>query len=246
MEQPQPPQPPPLPKQTEILHRHEPRKRNSSKVNLAISFVFHTVIIVGAVYFAARSGALGHKMKTIVATLEQKQKKPEPEKEKQKENKPEPPKVQEAKATTAPPRIAVAAVAPPPDTAAATVAPAATVIGDVDFSGGANVQAGDPNEVYKGLVQTALRSKWRRPEDTADDSYSAEVELNVDRNGKLGDYQWVRGSGDKHWDDSVKAALSQTKSVGAPPPKGFPSTFTVKFDVDTVPVDSNPLEVSSR
>lgn len=245
MGQPQTPQPPPPPKQSEILHRGEPRKRNSSKVNLTISFVFHAILVVGAAYFAARSGALGHKMKTIVATLEQKQKKPEPEKEKAKENKPEPAKVQEAKVAPAAPKMQVA-TAPPPDIAAPSAAPAAAVIGDVDFTGGSAVQASDPNDVYKGLVQDALRAKWRRPEDMADDNYSVEVQLTVDSKGNLGGYQWIQGSGDKRWDDSVKAALSQTKSINHAPPKGFPPTFNVRFDVDTVPVQSAPLEVSSR
>lgn len=246
MDQPQNPQPPPLPeKQPELLHRGEPRKRNSSKVNLTISFVFHTIIIVGAAYFAARSGALGHKLKALTVVTEKKPEK-EKEKEKPKENKPEPPKVQEVKAATAPPRTVVAAAAPPPESTAPAVAPAAVTIGDVDFNGGADVRAADPNDVYKSLVQDALRAKWRRPEDTPDDSYSVEVQLTVDSKGNLGNYQWIQGSGDKRWDDSVKAALAATKSINHSPPKGFPPTFTVKFDVDNVPVTSNPLEVSSR
>ena len=40
------------------------RKRNSSKVNLIVSVVFHAVLIGALFYFAAREGMLGKKLKT--------------------------------------------------------------------------------------------------------------------------------------------------------------------------------------
>ena len=43
------------------------RKKNSSKVNLTISFIFHGILVGAVFYFAAREGMLGKKMKTIVA-----------------------------------------------------------------------------------------------------------------------------------------------------------------------------------
>jgi hypothetical protein len=43
------------------------KKRNSSKVNLLISFIFHTLIVVVMFYFAARQGLLGKQMKKIAS-----------------------------------------------------------------------------------------------------------------------------------------------------------------------------------
>ena len=35
----------------------------------------------------------------------------------------------------------------------------------------------DPNVIYKGLVEHALRSRWNRPEDIADENFVAEVNV---------------------------------------------------------------------
>ena len=39
------------------------KKRNSSRVNLTISAVFHGLIIAALIYFAARQGYLGKKLR---------------------------------------------------------------------------------------------------------------------------------------------------------------------------------------
>src|SRR5438477_9510679 len=90
------------------------KKRNSSKVNLTISFIVHAVLVGALVFFAARQGILGKKLKELTVTMVPKEKKPEPPKEKPVEPKVEPPKPEEA------PKLAVAQpksetpVAPPP------------------------------------------------------------------------------------------------------------------------------------
>jgi TonB family protein len=61
----------------------------------------------------------------------------------------------------------------------------------------------------------------------------AEVELSVDAKGRVTEYRWLKGSGDKRWDDSVKAVVAQTTALSRPPPKGFPDKFPVRFDVET-------------
>ena len=38
----------------------------------------------------------------------------------------------------------------------------------------------DPVQLYKGYLEYTLRSKWNRPENLADDSFSAEVGVDVD------------------------------------------------------------------
>jgi len=43
-----------------MIPQSQPRRqRNSSKVNLLISFAFHAVLVIVLLYFAARSGMLG-------------------------------------------------------------------------------------------------------------------------------------------------------------------------------------------
>lgn len=214
------------------------KKRNSSKVNLIFSAIFHGVIIVVVFFFAAREGLIGKKLKQLAVTMVPKEKKPEPPKEKPPEPKVEPPKpAQAAKPAEAPPRVETAAAPPPPPVEAAPMAaPSAVNLPDINFSDGAkDVQSiSDPNGIYKALVEHTLRSRWNRPEDMADDNFAAEVEVNVDGAGKVNNYRWLSGSGDKRWDDSVRAALDQTKALSRPPPKGFPQRFNVRFDVESL------------
>ena len=62
-----------------MLPGSEKRKtRNSAKVNLFLSLTFHSLIVVGIFYFAAREGILGNNMKTFAVSLVEPEKKPEP------------------------------------------------------------------------------------------------------------------------------------------------------------------------
>ena len=209
------------------------KKRNSSKVNLSISFVFHSILVIGLFIFAAREGMLGKKLKEITVTLAPKEKKPEPPKEKPPEPKVEPPKPAEAPklAVAPPPRVETAP--PPPAQDAPAVAPAAVNLPSFDFSDGAKAvqSVADANGLYKGLVEHALRSRWNRPEDISDDQYVAEVQLDIDVEGKVTGSRWLKVSGNMRWDNSVKAAVAATKMISRPPPKGFPGTFVARFDV---------------
>ena len=60
--------------------------KNSSKANLTISAIVHGLIIVAIIYFAAREGFLGKKVKSILVTKIV-EKKPEPEKPKEPDRK---------------------------------------------------------------------------------------------------------------------------------------------------------------
>lgn len=214
----------------------ERKRTNSSKVNLTISFVFHGILILVVFFFAAREGMLGKKLKQLSVTMTR-EKKPEPPKEKPPEPKVEPPKTEQANKMNVPQPKVDTASAPPP--AAGLVppaaAPAAVSLPAFSFSDGAKAveTISDPNGIYKALVEHTLRSRWNRPEDIADDTYVAEIELNVDSKGRVADSRWLKGSGDKRWDDSVKAVIAQTKVISRPPPKGFPEKFVVRFDVET-------------
>jgi TonB family protein len=221
------------------------KKSNSSKVNLIISAVFHTVLVGAIFYFAAKEGLLGKKLKELTVTME-KVKKPEPPKEK-----PEPPKVdqpkQEAKVNVPQPRTQAVATPPPAASdAAPTVAPAAAVLPAFSFDEGARqVQSiSSPNDIYKALVEHTLRSYWNRPEDMADDSFTANVELTIDKSGYVSDSRWINGSGNARWDATVKQAVAQVKAITRPPPKGFPEKFVVRFDVESTRTEA--IELGSR
>ena len=205
------------------------KKRNSSKVNLMISFSFHALIVLVALYFAARQGLLGKQMKKI--SIEMVKVKP-PEKPKEPEKpKLEPPKVETPKPE--PPKLVEETKsAPPPVSGAPTVAPPAAELPSFEFEGGKAVEtSSDPVHLYKGYLEYALRSKWQRPENMADDSYVAEVEVTVDRKGQISDPLWEKGSGDTKWDESVKEVFKVVKSMDRPPPTNFPSRVIVRFDV---------------
>src|SRR5947209_20367250 len=82
------------------------KKKNSSKVNLTISTIVHAALVGALVFFAAKEGLLGKKLKQLTVTMVPKEKKPEPPKEKPQEPKPESPKPAESpKATPQAPRV---------------------------------------------------------------------------------------------------------------------------------------------
>jgi len=229
---------------------HGRRKRNSSKVNLIVSVVFHSVLVLGIFFLAAREGMLGKKLKEITVTMAPKEPKkvPEQAKEKPAEPKTEPVKqVEAAKVASAPaPARAQTAAPPPPMESGPAVAPAAATIPDLDFSDGAKeVQvASDPKVIYKTLVEHALRSHWTKPENVDDSTFVAEVQVNIDSQGKVTGSRLVKASGNKEWDDSVKAAVAATKVIARPPPKGWPPGFLARFDVETDRTE-NVMQLSS-
>lgn len=218
-----------------------PRKRRKvAEWSVIASAVFHGVVIALLVFFAAREGYLGKQLRTIAVTMAPKEKPPEPEKPKEPEKKPEPPretpKPEEPKpqvANTPPPTAPppTANTAPPPTAPAA--APPADALPSFAFSDGAKAvdTTSDPIQLYKGFVEFSLRSKWLRPEGMDDKSYTAELEVSIDGSGRITGTTWKSGSGNSVWDDSVRRAVAQTKSLSRPPPKSFPGTFLVRFDV---------------
>jgi len=219
------------------------RKRNSSKVNLVISVIFHSAIVLALFFLAAREGYLGKDLKKIAVVMVPKEKPPEkPKEEKPPEPKAQPPKEEkpaEVAKTAAPPPPITTTVAPP---AAAAVAPPPTIAAAFDFSDGAKaVQSdatSDPTMIYKGFLEFTIKQKWNRPENLNDKDFVAEVELAVDKSGQVTANQWKRSSGHSQWDDSVRKAIAQTKALSRPPPKGFPEKFLVRFDVQS---ENEPL-----
>jgi protein TonB len=210
------------------------KKKNSSKVNLTISAVVHGVIILALIYFAAREGYLGKKIKEITVYKVEKEKPPE----KPPEKKPEPPKeqpkpVEQPKVAEAPKQQAPPTVAPP------VVAPPSADVPSFEFEGGKAVNSeSDPVQLYKGYLEYTLRSKWNRPDNMADDNFVAEVAVNVDSQGNLSQSKWLKGSGDVRWDQSVKNVFKLVQNIDRRPPTNFPPNVTIRFDVqeETEPV----------
>ena len=220
-----------------MLPQTQPRKkRNSSKVNLLISFIFHATLVLTLLYFAARGGLLGKQIQKI--SVEMIKEKP-PEKPKAPEKpKPEPPKVEQPKIVAAP-KVEPPKEAPPAVSAPPTVAPPAAELPSFVFEGGKAVEtSSDPVQLYKGAVEYALRSKWNRPDNLKDDAFVAEVKLSVGRDGQLRDPVWEKESGNKPWDDSVRRALAAVARMDRPPPTNFPPHIVVRFDVqeETEPI----------
>jgi len=217
-----------------MIPQSQPKKpKNSSKANLTVSAIVHGLIIIALIYFAAREGYLGKKIQTITVTkVEEKKKEPEKPKEPPKV---EPPKVEPPKVEA--PKVETAKVAPP--TVAPVVAPAAVDVPSFDFAGGKTVLSeSDPVQLYKGYMEYTLRSKWNRPENVADDAYAAEVQVNVDPQGKLSGVAWRKGSGDAKWDQTVKDVFKVVNQIDRRPPTNFPDHVTIRFDVqeETEPV----------
>lgn len=211
-----------------MLPQSQPRrKRNSSKVNLLISFTFHAALVLVLLYFAARSGFLGNQMKKITVEMV-KIKKPA-----EKPKPPPPPKVEPPKLP--PPKIVaapkVAAVkAPPPSQP--VVAPPAPTLPAFDFAGGKVVDtSSDPVQIYKGALEYAFRSKWDRPDSIEDDQYVDEIRVTVGPDGHISDPQWEKSSGNATWDDSVRKAIAAVTSMDRPPPTNFPPKVVIRFDV---------------
>jgi hypothetical protein len=219
-----------------LPHTQARKKRNSSKVNFLISFTLHATLALVVLYFAARHGWLGQPLKKLSVDLI-KEKPPEKPKEPEKP-KVEPPKVVETPKPIETPKPVEEAKAPPA-VVQPTVAPPATELPSFEFEGGkAVVSSSDPVEIYKNAVEYAFRSKWNRPENMADDSYAAEVEVSVNRNGQISDPVWQKESGNSQWDGSVRAAIAAVTSMDRPPPTNFPPRIIIRFDVqeETEPV----------
>ena len=216
-----------------LPHTHARKKRNSSKVNLFISFTFHALIVVVILYFAARQGWLGEPLKKITVQMV---KEKAPVKPKPPEPKPQPPR-EEPKPVEMPRPVETAKA--PPSTAPPTVAPPAAELPSFDFGGGKSViSSSDPVQLYKSALEFAFRSKWDRPDNIADDNYVAEVQVAVGRDGTISDPVWEKGSGNSRWDNSVRQAIASVTSMDRPPPTNFPPRVLIRFDVQD---DTEPL-----
>jgi hypothetical protein len=213
------------------------RRRNSARVNLVISVVFHAVAILGVTFLAARQGLLGTQFKEFAVTLAPKENQPEPEVEEEPAE-----AVKEDSAAAAgeelPPPAAPPDAPPPkmireapPVAAAGAPPPAAAVIPSFIFSDGAKAVSEDPVARYRGRIEYLLQSAWQRPSRIADPNLVTEVEVALDAEGRLAVKSYKKLSGDRAWDDSVRTVFERRIDVRGAPPPNFPDSFVVRFDV---------------
>jgi TonB family protein len=218
-----------------MLPQSQQRKpKNSSKSNLIISFVFHAILVIAILYFAAREGLLGKKLETLSENLVKEKPKP-PEKP------PEPPKPVEPPKIVESPKMAdntPKPAAPPPAELPSTVAPPPAELPSMDFGGGRDVESADPVHVYKDYMERTLKAKWDKPENMDDDNYVVEMGVTVDKDGQLGAAVMQKSSGNQKWDDAVKQVFNVVKNFDQPPPTNFPTAVTIRFDVQLEEVDS--------
>jgi len=182
------------------------------------------------VYFAAREGLLGKELKKIAVEMVR-EKPPEKPKEPEPEPTAEPP-VQETPAPEQP----QLADAPPPRRRTSPQRPRprrtwshrprsrrrlpSCPRSPSEVAGPSKLV--DPAQLYKGLIEYTVRSRWNRPVDVADNDFVAEVEVAVARDGRIHDPAWKKSSGHAPWDASVREALATAGSVGRAPPTNFP------------------------
>lgn len=194
---------------------------------MTISITFHTLLVLGIIYFAAREGFLGKKIQSITVQVVKEKKPPEKPKE-QPKPKPEPPKIVEKKPEA--PKAETPKAAPPP-VSQPVVAPANTELPAFQFAGGKAVDTeSDPNTLYKGYMEYILRQSWNRPQNLDDAKFVDEVQVHVDKNGDISQPVWLKDSGNAKWDDSVKQVFQVVTNIGRVPPTNFPPQVTIRFD----------------
>ncbi|MCC7375551.1 MAG: TonB C-terminal domain-containing protein [Verrucomicrobiales bacterium] len=238
----------------------EPRSR---RIGLAVSMVLHGLIIAGLIGLAAREGMLGEDLHRIAVTLVPKPAsiEPPPPPSAPPES-PPPPNVDATQPSVPDPAPEIvreepsSAPAPVPaltETTSGSSPNAFDIAGVVPAGptgpaipgfeiGGAQVTRSDldASHQFKGYVEHLLRSAWRRPAGLADSNYVAEIDVSIDPHGTLVGTTWRRGSGNAAWDASVRQALSLTRSIGRPPPRDFPASVLVRFDVPTAAESAPP------
>ena len=189
------------------------KARNSTKVNLLFSLVFHGLIVVAVLYFAAREGLLGKQIKKIAVEMVKEKRAGETQgagkAARKKPPKMEPPKIV---ASAEDRRAQGSGASPPPSVAAAPPVAAPRrrwmcprlcsraarrwrpLPTRCKFTRAWSSTRCDPaGTARRTWTTTPLWRKWRSA---------------VDSTGRIGDPVWKKGSGNKHWDDSVRQALA--------------------------------------
>ena len=126
------------------------------------------------------------------------------------------------------------------------MAPSPATVPGVLLVGGQTVESSsNPRRLYEHFVEYTFRSHWKRSNNLLDLDYVAEVKVGIDGVGLITGHEWMKGSGNPRWDNSVRQALEETRSVSRPPPQGFPQTVLVRFDIQ-VETDAQTMKRGLR
>lgn len=93
--------------------------------------------------------------------------------------------------------------------------------GDPDGIAEGTKASGTEREIYIGKLYSYFRSGWQVPTLITDDELqklACMVELSITKNGRVGEYEVKRASGNEAFDDSVRRRLDQTQGGKLPPP----------------------------
>jgi len=204
-------------------------KKKKSKVGTTLMIVagLHLALAGGLVWLSTTS--IGQELLAYYKINIRNVKEPEPPKPKPPE--PEPPKPEpppppppEPEAP-APPPAEVAKSTPPP-TASAPQAVQLPEFGN-PFAGGYG--KGRKYGGYIDLVTSEIQRLYKQPPDLPENlSLSVVLQLQVDEEGKLLNYQLVDSSGNPKFDQSALQAISELKKL-RPPPSGMSKKILVKF-----------------
>jgi TonB family protein len=80
---------------------------------------------------------------------------------------------------------------------------------------------GDETDLYLGKLYTYFRRGWQVPTLIPDEELqklTCVVELSITEDGRVGDYEVTRSSGNEAFDDSVRRRLNQAKGADLPEP----------------------------
>lgn len=196
-----------------------------NKRALIIATIIHVFLFLGVAFFASREGILGQKMKTLSAILIPKEKPVEIIKPKIEERKIEIPqlKIQSPVVNESiKPRIS-------PEVTPSIVVPPIVELPEINFSDGAKNVITTTNviDLYKNFIEYKLKSEWIRPDNL---DYISEINLTINKNGKIVNIVFEKQSGNSKWDISIKNIFSKINSFEKIPPKEFPLNFIVRFD----------------
>lgn len=89
----------------------------------------------------------------------------------------------------------------------------------------------NPVDLYKGYMEYELRQDWNKPDNLDDSKFVDEVQVHVDKQGRISVLKWLQDSGNQQWDNSVREVFKDVQSIDRLPPTNFPPDVTIKFDV---------------
>lgn len=201
--------------------------KNDKKITILVVFLLHLIGILALTFFASKEGVLGKKMQALAVVLVPKS---EPVKEKPVEKKIEVPVIAKEDRMEAPKSVGVST---PKSVVVDAVAPSAAVLPSMEFSDGAKEvkTLTDPIQLYKKYVENVYLSRWNRPEIDGDLNFVSQIQITMDERGRIVSSSYLKLSGNKEWDNSVKQTVSPITMFSKVPPKGFPSTVIIQFDV---------------